>query len=101
MKAAKKKVSAKIEKLKADKWLKVKIQRRRLSLKIDKAALKEISRLDGCYAIKTDLPKTVADKEIVHGRYKDLAEVRLPEVLPHRKVKVVSRRKLPSQQRLN
>ncbi len=75
VKTAKQKVSAKIEKLKTDKWLKVKARKRRLSLKTDHAALKEISRLDGCYAIKTDLPKTVADKEIVHGRYKDLAEV--------------------------
>jgi transposase len=75
VKTAKKKVSAKIEKLKADKWLKVKVRKRRLSLKTDHTALKEISRLDGCYAIKTDLPKAVADKEIVHDRYKDLAEV--------------------------
>jgi transposase len=183
VKAAKKKVSAKIEKLKADKWLKVKVRKRRLSLKIEHAALKEISRLDGCYAIKTDLPKNLAEVEtgfrtmktghlevrplyvrkeestrghvlvvmlaylIIRelkqawdkydltveegieqlstlcsmkvtvkdgGSYLQIPEprdmsmqllsaalVRLPEVLPHRKVNVVSRRKLPSRRKTN
>jgi len=31
--------------------------------------------LDGCYVIKTDVPKTTATKEILHDRYKDLALV--------------------------
>lgn len=73
--AAQKKVSAKIEKIKASKWLKVEVSERSLSLKTDEDALREISRLDGCYVLKTDLPQTAADKETVHGRYKDLAEV--------------------------
>jgi hypothetical protein len=34
-----------------------------------------VSRLDGCYVIKTNLPKDVADKQIIHDRYKDLTEV--------------------------
>ena len=34
-----------------------------------------MSRLDGCYVIKTDLPKDVADKQTIHDRYKDLTEV--------------------------
>ena len=34
-------------------------------------------RLDGCYAIKTDLPETAASKQVVHDRYKDLTEVEM------------------------
>ncbi len=39
--------------------------------------MEEDSRLDGCYAIKTDLPKSAVSKEVVHNRYKDLALVEL------------------------
>ena len=35
------------------------------------------SKLDGCYAIKTDLTKEKASKETVHGRYKDLTLVEM------------------------
>ena len=31
--------------------------------------------MDGCYVIKTDLPKTECDAQTVHDRYKDLALV--------------------------
>ena len=31
--------------------------------------------MDGCYALKTDLLKEVASKEIIHDRYKGLSEV--------------------------
>ncbi|MFQ3579164.1 MAG: IS1634 family transposase [Bacteroidales bacterium] len=37
--------------------------------------LEEMSLLDGCYVIQTDLPKDVATKETIHARYKALAEV--------------------------
>jgi len=46
-----------------------------LSLTIDTAELTEAGRLDGCYVMKTNLPKEVADKETIHDRYKDLALV--------------------------
>jgi len=42
---------------------------------MDSAALQEASRLDGCYVLKTDLPESAASKEVVHARYKDLAQV--------------------------
>ena len=35
------------------------------------------SKLDGCYAIKTDLTKNIASKETVHNRYKDLTLVEM------------------------
>jgi transposase len=48
---------------------------RKLELKIDENVSEEKSKLDGCYVIKTDLPKKVADKELIHSRYKALSEV--------------------------
>ena len=42
---------------------------------VDNAKLAEVSRLDGCYVIKTDLPREAADTETIHDRYKDLAMV--------------------------
>jgi len=68
-------VNKKIAQLKIDKWLRVISQERTLKLKVDNKALEEASRLDGCYVIKTDLPKEVAGKQIIHDRYKDLTEV--------------------------
>ena len=70
-------IEAMIRNLKIDSWLKVQSDQRMLSLLIDETALEEDSRLDGCYAIKTDLPKSAVSKEVVHGRYKDLALVEL------------------------
>lgn len=60
-----------------DSWMNLNVEQRVLSLSIDKEAFEEDSRLDGCYAIKTDLPTSVASTEIVHNRYKDLALVEL------------------------
>lgn len=42
---------------------------------IDDEKLKEKSKLDGCYVIKTDLSPEQAEAEIVHARYKDLSQV--------------------------
>src|SRR4030043_642353 len=69
------KVKNKIKLLRQEKWLSVKAQDRQLSLEQDDTVLKEESLLDGCYVIKTDLAKEVADKQLIHDRYKDLAEV--------------------------
>ena len=68
-------VNKKIVQLKIDKWLSVRSHERTLQLEVDHKALEEISLLDGCYVIKTDLPREVADKQIIHDRYKDLTEV--------------------------
>jgi len=68
-------VRAKIRKLWISGWLKVGAEGRRLILEVDEAALTHESRFDGCYVLKTDLPRVVANKEVVHDRYKDLAKV--------------------------
>ena len=75
--AAVKKVTAKIARLKADGWLTVESEARTLRLAVDEEARNEQARLDGCYALKTDLPEPVASKQVVHDRYKDLTEVEM------------------------
>ena len=46
-----------------------------MALTVDQDALTELARLDGCYALRTDLSKAAISKEIVHDRYKDLTQV--------------------------
>ena len=70
-----KKCMKKIEQLNIGSWLKGKVDGRKISLEVDEERLTEIARLDGCYVLKTNLPAEVADKELVHKRYKDLAFV--------------------------
>jgi hypothetical protein len=72
---AEKIVRNKIAHLKLDDWLQVESQGRSLRLTVNSAALAAASRLDGCYVLKTDLLPSAASKEVVHARYKDLAEV--------------------------
>jgi hypothetical protein len=69
------KLQAQARKLGMTSWLSFGQKERILSLVEDSEALAELSRLDGCYALKTDLPPACAAKEIVHARYKDLAQV--------------------------
>jgi len=64
-----------IERLRSSHWLSVGASERTLSLNLDTQALQEHTQLDGCYVLKTDLPQARAVKEVIHGRYKDLAMV--------------------------
>ena len=68
-------VRAKIAQLKLNAWLAVEVQERTLTLTVNQPALDEVSRLDGCYVLKTDLAESAATKQVIHDRYKDLAEV--------------------------
>jgi transposase len=68
-------VASKIVQLKVDGWLKVVAAERELRLQEDNTALMEASRLDGCYVIKSDLPREYADAQTIHDRYKDLTLV--------------------------
>jgi hypothetical protein len=68
-------VRAKISQLKLDAWLAVEVEGRALKLAVNQPVLDEVSRLDGCYVLKTDLPESAATKQVIHDRYKDLAEV--------------------------
>ena len=48
---------------------------RKISITSNQEVLDEMSLLDGCYVMRTDLPKEIATKEVIHNRYKALAEV--------------------------
>lgn len=74
---ARKEVEKKISRLKLNKWLSVRSQEqaRVLFLGQDDKVLEEISLLDGCYVIKTDLSAEEIDTQGAHDRYKDLTEV--------------------------
>lgn len=68
-------VAMKLVHLKIEAWLRVEAEDRVLKLEVDEERLSEISRLDGCYVIRTDLSVEEADARVVHDRYKELAEV--------------------------
>ena len=56
-------------------WLSLEIHERKLRLVADADKLKAHAKLDGCYAIVSDLPVESADKQTLHERYKDLSKV--------------------------
>jgi len=68
-------VQTKLARLHMEEWLRVEAEGRLLRLQLDETAQHHAARLDGCYVLKTDLPRTVAAAQIVHDRYKDLALV--------------------------
>ncbi len=69
-----KEITNKINSFHLNKWLSINLFEREIQLIENEEALLEISKLDGCYSMKTDLGNDI-DKEIIHDRYKDLAEV--------------------------
>ena len=68
-------VVQKCERLKLSGWVSVSAAGRQITVTVEQAALDEVAKLDGCYVLKTDLPRHVADKQTVHSRYKDLTLV--------------------------
>ncbi|MCP4568024.1 MAG: IS1634 family transposase [FCB group bacterium] len=72
--AALREIKAKIQKLNA-KWLATETEGRVITLRVDTNLLTEISRLDGCYVITTDLPTKAITAQKAHGYYKDLSKV--------------------------
>ncbi len=69
------KVIAKIQRLKANSWLKAIEESRKITLIQDEQALSQASLLDGCYIIKSDVSKDCADTQTLHDRYCDLEKV--------------------------
>jgi len=62
-------------KLRISKWIMLSVSERKIFITVDQSSLDEEAKLDGCYVIKTDLQKEVANKKTIHDRYKDLALV--------------------------
>jgi transposase len=73
--AALKALQARAVQLRIDPWISIQAQERTLVLTLDKTALAQASKLDGCYVLKTDLSADKATAQIVHDRYKDLTLV--------------------------
>ena len=73
-KTALREINSKIEKLNC-KWLNVETDARKITLLVDTEMLTEISRLDGCYVITTNLPTEAATARQAHAYYKDLSKV--------------------------
>ncbi len=71
----KKHVIDKASQLKLSQWVIITANDRLIELNIDTVKKAELSQLDGCYAIKTDLKKEVIDAEEIHARYKGLSVV--------------------------
>ena len=69
------KLKARAKTLHIDRFVQVAAEQRSVALTVDQEALTELARLDGCYALRTDLPKAVVSKDVVHERYKDLTRV--------------------------
>jgi transposase len=67
-------IQKKMDRLQVSKWLNIEQTDRSIRLVQDEQALEEISKLDGCYVLKSDVSKTI-DKQTIHDRYKDLALV--------------------------
>lgn len=70
-----KSINSKITQLKLYRWLSISAKGRKLILVTNGENKKEESKLDGCYAIKTDLLEKNVSYQDVHNRYKDLAMV--------------------------
>ena len=68
-------VNEKIEKLNISGFVSIDVTDRILSMKINEKALEGESYLDGCYVIRSNLPIDKGNMDIIHGRYKDLANV--------------------------
>jgi len=68
-------ITARLQQLKLSRFVRVEAQQRRLALTIDHKKQAELSALDGCYVMKTDLSQEEASTETVHQRDKDLALV--------------------------
>ena len=78
VKTALSRIWTKIEQLKIEQWLSISVTQenvRRLQITVDEEKLSEVKRLDGCYVLKTDVPKEFSEKEEIHERYKDLSLV--------------------------
>ena len=68
-------VNERIEKLKVSGFTTIDAADRILAVRIDEKALGEESYLDGCYVIRSNLPVDQGSMDIIHRRYKDLANV--------------------------
>ena len=63
--------------LKVSTLLEIKCPKRKIVVLKIKSKIAEAKKLDGCYVLKSCVPKSMAPKEELHSRYKDLTMVEL------------------------
>jgi hypothetical protein len=68
-------VDAHARTLHIDAWARVEKQERAVRVLRDETVLAELTRLDGCYVLKTDVAVADASADTLHARYKDLGLV--------------------------
>ncbi len=73
--AALKTVQSKAKRLKIDRWTQITATDRTICVAVNDEELSDESLLDGCYVIKSDVPKEDADPQTLHDRYCDLQQV--------------------------
>ena len=64
-----------LQKGKLNVWITLEVKERVVRLQQDGKLLEEHAKLDGCYAIVSDLLPAMASSQELHDRYKDLAKV--------------------------
>lgn len=64
-----------LQKGKLSVWMTLEVKERVVRLQRDEKLLEEHAKLDGCYAIVSDLLPAMASSQELHDRYKDLAKV--------------------------
>ena len=64
-----------LQKYHLKRWVRVRLEGRRVVWSEDTAAREQVEQLDGCYVIESDLPAEVASTQQVHDRYLDLTQV--------------------------
>src|SRR3989339_2282101 len=69
------KLKERCKQLRISDWVSLTVQGREIQVSRDNEALVEITKLDGCYVLKTDVSGEQAPKEVVYERYRDLALV--------------------------
>ncbi len=69
------KIEEKISALKLKTIINTKVEQRTITIETDETNQSKEEELDGCYVVKTDVPKESLDARKAHDRYKDLAKV--------------------------
>ncbi len=72
---AQRRIEEKIFKLKMNAILSIQLKERDITIVIDEEKKKKEEELDGCYVVKTDVPKENLSTKDAHDRYKDLSKI--------------------------
>jgi transposase len=72
---AQRKIEEKLSQLKLKKIITIEKKGRKFNVNIDESKKEKQAELDGCYVVKTEVPKEKLSTQIAHDRYKDLGLV--------------------------